>query len=82
MFWGDVESFTHIADVFSGVDIYNDYPKLKSAFKFWDDRQTIFELFYTGTTLQDDFTANFKFQIAVDRLCWLTASLQDEKLKI
>ena len=42
MFWGDVESFTHIADVFSGVDIYNDYPKLKSAFKFWDDRQTMF----------------------------------------
>ena len=42
MFWGDVESFTHIADVFSCVDIYNDYPKLKSAFKFWDDRQTMF----------------------------------------
>ena len=42
MFWGDVESFTHIADVFSSVDIYNDYPKLKSAFKFWDDRQTMF----------------------------------------
>ena len=42
MLWGDVESFTHIADVFSGVDIYNDYPKLKSAFKFWDDRQTMF----------------------------------------
>ena len=36
----------------ASTDIYNGYPKLKSAFELWSDRET----------LQDDVTANFKFQ--------------------
>ena len=78
--------------------IYNDYPKLKSIFGFWSQRQTMQHVLshLIWAALQDDIIANFHFQrldsywqrlsqslqIFIDRLWRLTPNFQNQKHKI